>query len=331
MDTIGRPVDNRVRVKTPAEVSRRPSVMCTVVNGLNSGRSLSRSAASETPQSVRSLALAHVVAEDPGTTRDSSKTSNKLQGIEVQSRTTAATMAGTAMDAWLQKPNQAKKRKSEDGLEQQPSVKRTKSESDNKDKDKDNAKPRPQKSATANSDLKKLESPENTLTVTEEEGDIFDAPPNTLIIHACNCDGSWGGGIALAFKNHYPVAYRKYAAHCKATGGDLVGTGFLIPPQAGDDSNHFVGCLFTSRHYGRQKDSPTKILAATKPAMLNLLKQIKKFNAKADKDDRVNEVRVCKINSGLFKVPWAKTRAVLEGIDVSGEDVKEVKVVSPEE
>ncbi|KAK4958454.1 ADP-ribose 1''-phosphate phosphatase [Elasticomyces elasticus] len=239
-------------------------------------------------------------------------------------------MSGTAMDAWLQKrpqPNQAKKRKSEDGLEQQLPVKRAKAEPEKKD----NVKPKPQKSATAKLSSKATASSEGSLTVTEEEGDIFDAPPNTLIIHACNCDGSWGGGIALAFKKHYPDAYEKYAAHCKATGGDLVGTGFLIPPQGGDDGKHFVGCLFTSRHYGRRKDSPTKILAATKPAMLDLLKQVNEFNAKADEDDRVSEVRICKINSGLFKVPWTKTRAVLEGIDVDGEDVKEMKVVSPEE
>ncbi|KAK3638479.1 ADP-ribose 1''-phosphate phosphatase [Elasticomyces elasticus] len=229
------------------------------------------------------------------------------------------------MDAWLSqgRSNQAKKRKADDTVQQHEPVKRTKSENETK--------ARPQKSITSKPDSKKLTSSESTLIVTEEEGDIFDAPPDTLIIHACNCDGSWGGGIALAFKKHYPGAYEKYAAHCKRSGDDLVSTAYLIPPQAGDDSKHFVGCLFTSRHYGGRKDSPTKILAATKPAMLDLLKQVREFNAKADEGDRVNEVRICKINSGLFKVPWTKTRAVLEGIDVDGEDVKEMKVVSPEE
>ncbi|KAK3638632.1 ADP-ribose 1''-phosphate phosphatase [Elasticomyces elasticus] len=231
-----------------------------------------------------------------------------------------------SMDAWLSQ-GRTKKRKVDDTVQQHEPVKRTKSENETK--------PRPQqKSAISRPDSTKTaqpDKPDHVLVVTEEEGDIFDAPPNTLIIHACNCDGSWGGGIALAFKKHYPDAYGKYAAHCKRSGGDLVNTAYLIPPQAGDDSKHFVGCLFTSRHYGRRKDSPTKILAATKPAMLDLLKQVKEFNAKADEGDRVNEVRICKINSGLFKVPWAKTRTVLEGIDVSAEDVKELKVVSPEE
>ncbi|KAK5724831.1 ADP-ribose 1''-phosphate phosphatase [Elasticomyces elasticus] len=229
------------------------------------------------------------------------------------------------MDAWLNqgRPNPAKKRKADDTNQQHEPVKRAKSETETR--------PRPQKSINSKPDSRITAQPNNALTVTEEEGDIFDAPPNTLIIHACNCDGSWGGGIALAFKKHYPGAYEKYAAHCKRSGGDLVSTAYLIPPQAGDDSKHFVGCLFTSRHYGRRKDSPTKILGATKPAMLDLLKQVKDFNVKADEGDRVNEVRICKINSGLFQVPWTKTRAVLEGIDVDGEDVKELKVVSPEE
>jgi len=173
------------------------------------------------------------------------------------------------------------------------------------------------------------DSSTETLKITEESGDIFSAPANSLIIHACNCDGSWGGGIALAFKKNYPSAFPKYAKHCKDTGGELVGTALLIPP-TGKDA-HFIGCLFTSRHYGRRKDSPTKILAATGPSVEQLMQQVDDFHANAGAADRVSEVRICKINSGLFNVPWAKTKAILEGIDVRRHDVKAMKVVSPPE
>ena len=108
-----------------------------------------------------------------------------------------------------------------------------------------------------------------------------------------------------------------------------MGSALLIPPLGKD--KHFVGCLFTSRHYGRRKDSPTKILAATGPSMLDLLEQVKEFNGKAGEEDHVGEARICKINSGLFNVPWAKSKAILEGIDVCDQDVKALKVVSPAE
>lgn len=178
----------------------------------------------------------------------------------------------------------------------------------------------------------------NTLRITETSGDIFDAPPNTLIIHACNCYGSWGAGIAKAFKDRYPYAYKAYTSHCGAYSPDqLIETAQLIPPPSleknedgGKDETHFVGCLFTSHHFGRRKDSPYKILAATKPAMEDLLRQVQDWNASHDKDgEKVKEVRMCKINSGMFAVPWEKSRQVLEGIEVGEEDVKEVKVVSP--
>ncbi|KAK3073581.1 ADP-ribose 1''-phosphate phosphatase, partial [Teratosphaeriaceae sp. CCFEE 6253] len=122
------------------------------------------------------------------------------------------------------------------------------------------------------------DSPRETLLVTEEPGDIFAAPPNTLLIHACNAAGSWGAGIALAFKSHYPAAFAAYSQHCQLTNVDtLLGTALLIPPSKGE--RHFVGCLFTSRHFGRRKDAPAKILAATGPAMEDLLRRVGEFNA----------------------------------------------------
>jgi ADP-ribose 1''-phosphate phosphatase len=43
-------------------------------------------------------------------------------------------------------------------------------------------------------------------------------------------------------------------------------------------------------------------------------------------------VRMCRINEGLFRVPWASTRRVLEGVVLGEEDVVTViDVVSREE
>ncbi|KAF5335626.1 hypothetical protein D9758_014801 [Tetrapyrgos nigripes] len=36
------------------------------------------------------------------------------------------------------------------------------------------------------------------------KGDLFSAPPNTILVQACNTLGSWGAGITKAFKERYP-------------------------------------------------------------------------------------------------------------------------------
>ena len=63
--------------------------------------------------------------------------------------------------------------------------------------------------------------------------------------------------------------------------------------------------------------------------MGDLLRQVGEWNASAKAEDKVDEVRMCKINSGMFAVPWEKTKAVLEGVGVGESGVKVVKVISP--
>lgn len=99
-------------------------------------------------------------------------------------------------------------------------------------------------------------------------GDLFTAPEGSILVHACNTVGSWGGGIALVFRDKYPVQFELYKAYCKEHGQSLVGTCLLIPGEKYD-----IACLFTSRAYGKRKDEPRQILAATKTAVQDLVKQ----------------------------------------------------------
>lgn len=95
-------------------------------------------------------------------------------------------------------------------------------------------------------------NPISSLSITHHIGDIFDAPANSLLIHACNCKGSWGKGIAESFKRRYPAAFKVYQAHCKKTPNkQLIGTALLIPPQRNDRYQQFIGCLFTSAATGK--------------------------------------------------------------------------------
>ncbi|KAL9097019.1 MAG: hypothetical protein Q9165_000983 [Trypethelium subeluteriae] len=150
------------------------------------------------------------------------------------------------------------------------------------------------------------------LNIEEHVGDIFDAPENSVLIHACNCEGSWGAGIAAAFRKQYPEAFKKYKAHCnESSATKLRGTAYLIEPREEDDSpKHFIGCLFTSGGKGKTKDKPDAILERTGPAMQDLLRQV----AEVKGTHEIAEVRTCQINSGLFRVPWDKTKTALEEI-----------------
>lgn len=134
-------------------------------------------------------------------------------------------------------------------------------------------------------------------------GDIFAAPANSVLIHACNCRGSWGAGIALAFKRLYPAAYGVYHTHCTnvSNPSSLLGTTLLIPPQPTDPNGHWIACLFTSVYYGQRVDTPENILENTASSFEHLLNLV--ANKEAGRRT-VGEMHACKINSGRFGVEW---------------------------
>ncbi|EAW07198.1 putative phosphatase [Aspergillus clavatus NRRL 1] len=189
--------------------------------------------------------------------------------------------------------------------------------------------------------------------ITETEGDLFDAPDGAALIHACNCQGSWGKGIAQAFKNKYPAAFTIYRAHCqnllsKASyrtvnpvpdEGSLTGnsrkvrlpegTALVIPPQEHDHmgrhKKHWIICLFTSRGFGRGVSSPAVIIQNTELAVVDMRRQIAELHAEEGLGGFSGELWSCRFNSGLFGVDWALSRKVLEDAGL------EVTVVSPRE
>lgn len=164
------------------------------------------------------------------------------------------------------------------------------------------------------------------LKLQEVIGDIFGAPSNSVLLHACNCKGSWGAGIAATFKTRYPAAYERYKAHCAKFGAtSLAGTAYIIQPADSNKFQHYVGCLFTSAGYGKSKDPPFKILSNTKSAVNDMLKQLTVM-----RQDRINinDIRMCRINSGYFGIPWKDTKAVLEAIEIQGRGNDKILVVS---
>lgn len=161
-----------------------------------------------------------------------------------------------------------------------------------------------------------------TIRLVPHMGDIFKAPPATLLLHACNTQGLWGAGIALAFRKKYPKAFQIYRQYCTRTHNVSsspvpTGSALLIPPV--DGPGHWIGCLFTSARVGRRRDSEAAILQNTVLALGGLLQLVHEveqgvygvFASPAD-SGTIGGVRMCRINSGKFGVPWEKTREVME-------------------
>lgn len=151
-----------------------------------------------------------------------------------------------------------------------------------------------------------------TLQLTYHKGDIFaEAPKGCVLIHACNTQGHWGAGIAKAFKQQYPRAYSAHHDFCAKAHDKShpvpTGTAQLLSPCDGD-KQHWIGCVFTSTRYGKFKDNPSTILRNTSKAMQMLLELISRV------DDEISDIRICKINSGKFGVPWEETEEVIQGL-----------------
>jgi ADP-ribose 1''-phosphate phosphatase len=178
-------------------------------------------------------------------------------------------------------------------------------------------------------DAQKVQDAEQELLqLTYHTGDMFaNAPKGCVLIHACNTQGHWGAGIAKAFKQQYPKAYADHHTFCTK---DLAksnpvptGTAQLLAPRDGD-KQHWIGCVFTSVKYGKGKDKPGVIVRNTAKSMPMLLELISQVN------DQVTGIRMCKINSGKFGVPWEKTEEVLKNIELKPYWCNNIEVWEPE-
>ena len=133
-----------------------------------------------------------------------------------------------------------------------------------------------------------------------QTGDLFSAAAShRILVHACNCKGSWNPVIATQFQKRFPIAHKDYQTLCKKHGAALLGMGVMHKRM--DSTETPVGYLFTSWHYGKNKDSIDKILTNTKKSVKCLLSVLPKDM----------EIHSPKINAGLFGVPWKLTEKVI--------------------
>lgn len=133
--------------------------------------------------------------------------------------------------------------------------------------------------------------------ITYVKGNLFDATKGSVLIHACNTQGIWGGGIAKQFAQKFPYSYNEYRKTCRMFSHRLLGACLIIT----NDKGYDIACLFTSNGIGQFVDSEESILSATQNAVFELCEAT-----------QGKELHACKINSGLFRVPWEKSEAILE-------------------
>lgn len=139
-----------------------------------------------------------------------------------------------------------------------------------------------------------------------EKKSLFDVQGKVILVHAANCQGVMGSGIAKEFKQRFPEAVKAYEWDFDRSGQ----RGSMMPPGAGQakiypthNPDILMGCLFTSWNYGRNVDHPEAILTYTKSALPKFLRRLEGYP-----DFKVYSN---KFNSGLFNVPWPKTEAAI--------------------
>lgn len=130
--------------------------------------------------------------------------------------------------------------------------------------------------------------------------DLLTVKSPAILVHATNCRGVMGTGIAKEFKAQFPVFFAQYAADCRAYGKKLLGCAGIY----GDEEEQMaMGCLFTSDGYGKQVDGIEKVLKNTEIALDNMLTSYLLYPIYSNK-----------FNSGRFGVPWHRTENVLKGV-----------------
>ena len=139
------------------------------------------------------------------------------------------------------------------------------------------------------------------------KGDLFaNAPENSILVHACNAQGRWGRGIALEFKKRYYQGYLEHQGLCTGQPSDR-GTAHIVQNK--------VGCLITSLHY-KPHDSVNNIVRNTGKAVRVLLKDVMENYSG-------HEIHSCRINVGLFHVPWELSeKQIKNALEETGDKVK---------
>ena len=157
-------------------------------------------------------------------------------------------------------------------------------------------------------------------SIEYRKGDMLDnMNTEDIFVHACNGQHVWGRGIAQQLRDRFPAAYAEYQEH------ELkIGSGFIVWTNSFDRLQSFpihlkgykIGCLITSKGYGKYTDPPHEIAANTYLAVTDLIQ-----NTLGGRPGGI--FHSPKINSGLFNTPWQLTKTEIKrACEESGKNIK---------
>ncbi|MEM6956329.1 MAG: macro domain-containing protein [Myxococcota bacterium] len=126
-----------------------------------------------------------------------------------------------------------------------------------------------------------------------KDGDLFATPSLKAFAHGCNCAGSMGKGIAVAFRKRWPRMFAEYKRRC-ASGAFGLGDVFLW--QEADESVFNLG---TQTHWRAKATMDTVETSLT--SMLALAETA-----------GVEEIALPRVGAGLGGLRWDDVRALLE-------------------
>ncbi|GMM34122.1 ADP-ribose 1''-phosphate phosphatase [Saccharomycopsis crataegensis] len=175
------------------------------------------------------------------------------------------------------------------------------------------------------------------------KGDVLKISPfPSVILHSCNCQGRWGGGVARAIALEFASAeeiHKKYCSNYQSDPRKLLGLSQVISTSRGDEGNRavsltpsvetkFILCLFTSNIGGSKADRPSSILQNTEKALKNL--EAKLFCDEADlhtlTDDREELQAILKLRSTF---DLNKDRLVSQGPEGDRPDSSKLDIYLP--
>ncbi len=146
------------------------------------------------------------------------------------------------------------------------------------------------------------------MKITYKKGSLFDAPEGSNLVHACNTQGVWGSGIAVAFKEKFPMSYAAYHRACQGSSSFALGKSFTFHDKDEKGRPYDITCLLVSFGYGRSKSSEADILKYTEMALHSLCQWVTEY------DKKTKVIYSNRFNSGFFAVPWEKTEKVLQKV-----------------
>lgn len=128
-----------------------------------------------------------------------------------------------------------------------------------------------------------------------EYGNIFNLKDIHNYAHGCNCAGAMGKGIALQFKEKYPLMYREYKELCK-------------------DGLFSLGDVYIYKYNnGVIFNLGTQVSWRTKADINAIEKAIKIMFQHAFQND-INKIALPKIGAGLGGLNWNDVKTIINKV-----------------